>query len=69
MPKLMVNGVDLNFVLEGPEGAEVLTFVHGQAFDLKSWTRQKAEFKRITGCFVLTYAGMAELKLDHLKQT
>ena len=45
MPILKVNGFNVNFVLDGPEDAEVLTFVHGQAFDLKSWSRQLAALK------------------------
>ena len=67
MPKLMVNGVDLNFVLEGPEGAEVLTFVHGQAFDLKSWTRQKAEFKKDYRVLCIDLRGHGGTEIGSLK--
>ena len=46
MPILKLNGVNMNFVLDGPEESEVLTFVHGQAFDLKSWSRQVLALKK-----------------------
>ena len=67
MPKLRVNGVDLNFIIEGPEEAEVLTFVHGQGFDLKSWTRQTVEFKKKYRVLCIDLRGHGGTEIGSLK--
>ena len=68
MPKLRVNGVDLNFIIEGPEEAEVLTFVHGQGFDLKSWTRQTVEFKKKYRVLCIDLRGHGGTEIGSLKK-
>src|SRR5215813_351044 len=42
MPMVKVNGVDLNYRLEG-EGAETIVLVNGLADDLESWVEQKRD--------------------------
>ena len=40
MPEVQVNGTTLHYLLEGPAGAPVVCFGHGQALDLSTWDAQ-----------------------------
>jgi 3-oxoadipate enol-lactonase len=44
MPRAILNGIDHNFRLEGPENAPVLTLAHAQGFTLESWSAQIDHF-------------------------
>src|SRR5512146_3039047 len=43
--KTHVNGVEINFALEGPAGAPVVTFSHSLATCLELWDRQAAALR------------------------
>ena len=40
--KLKANGIDTNYVLEGPEGAPVVTFSHSLGSSMALWEAQAA---------------------------
>jgi 3-oxoadipate enol-lactonase len=44
MPTIYVNGLMTHYTLHGPDGAPVLTFVHGQSFTLETWAGQVPAF-------------------------
>ena len=45
MPLKKINGIKINYVLDGQKHCPIITFVHGQAFNLRSWSRQIIAFK------------------------
>ena len=45
MPLKTINGIKINYVLDGQKHCPTITFVHGQAFNLSSWSRQILAFK------------------------
>lgn len=44
MPTTTVNGVTLNYLLEGPDDAETIVLINGLADDLESWGYQVPDF-------------------------
>ena len=74
MPIETVNGVSINYALDGNEAAPVIAFVHGQAFDLSSWDAQIAAFRdryRILRTDLRGHGGsglgdVADLRMTHL---
>lgn len=44
MPTATVNGVTLNYLLEGPDDAETIVLINGLADDLESWGYQTPDF-------------------------
>jgi 3-oxoadipate enol-lactonase len=43
--RVTANGIDVNYTLEGPDGAPVVTFSHSLAADLTMWDPQAAAFQ------------------------
>lgn len=74
MPYMDVDGVTLNYLLEGRESAPAITFVHGQAFDLSTWSAQAREFHHRYRVLRLDLRGhgdsgigdVADLRMRHL---
>ena len=40
-----INGIRTNYLVDGSKDCPTITFIHGQAFDVGSWSRQIDAFK------------------------
>lgn len=45
MPIVHVNDIDVNYVLEGGEGGELVVLVNGLADDLQTWDYQVGDLR------------------------
>ena len=63
MPLKNINGININYTFDGPPHCPVITFVHGQAFNLLSWGKQNSAFKNNFQilCVDLRGHGLSEL--------
>ena len=63
MPLKNINGININYTFDGPPNCPVITFVHGQAFNLLSWGKQNSAFKNNFQilCVDLRGHGLSEL--------
>jgi pimeloyl-ACP methyl ester carboxylesterase len=63
MPLKNINGININYTLDGSVNYPVITFVHGLTFNLLSWSKQKPAFKNNFQilCIDLRGHGLSEL--------
>ena len=40
-----INGIRTHYLVDGSKDCPTITFIHGQAFDVGSWSRQIDAFK------------------------
>lgn len=69
MPKKIVNGVEINYTLDGPADAPALTFVHGQSFSLETWSDQTPAFSDRFRVLCLDLRGHGGSGLGEIKET
>lgn len=74
MPCQTVNNVAIDYAIEGPDDAPVVTFAHGQGFDRSTWDAQVAAFRDRYRVLTLDLRGhggsdlgpVADLRMAHL---
>ena len=68
MPKINVNGLEINYTLDGPDNAPALTFVPGQSFTLETWAGQVPTFRDRFRVLTLDLRGHGGTALGSIKE-
>lgn len=68
MPKVKLNGISMQYHLEGPRSARPLVFVHGFPFSLALWKGQEKFFKKNYRVLTFDLRGMGQSALGKAPQ-